>query len=51
MVSGRIGQLFTGLSKIIILVEGLGSTALVCQKHKDMEMGPEELEGLMLKRG
>ena len=40
-----------GLSKVIILVEDQSSTTLVSQENKDMGIGPEGENGLVLNWG
>ena len=49
--SGSVRQLSVDLSKKVILVGDHSGTALVCQKDKDVGIGPEGVESLMLRRG
>ena len=50
-VSGSIRQLSVNLSKKINLVEDHSGTALVCREDKDVGIGPEGAESLVLRWG
>ena len=46
-----VSKLSIGLSMIIILVEDHSSTNLACWKDKDVGIGPEGVEDLVLNKG
>ena len=50
-VSLSIRQLSVSLTKIVILVEDHSGTALVCREDKDVLIGPEGAESLVLRWG